>query len=280
MDSVGQRVAGWQRHPHELIVNAMQQQLATAAIGYGLRWANQAGALLRDLVYPPACAACGIAMQSSGGLCAACWSSVHFIEKPYCEIMGLPFSHDLGPGILSPEAIANPPPFDRLRSVAHHDGVARDLVHALKYRDRLDLAPMMAGWMRRAGGGAVTECDAIIPVPLHRSRLLSRKFNQSAELARQLAFQADKAYLPATLLRNKRTHQQVGLSATARQDNVRGAFSVRSGREADVFGRRIVLVDDVYTTGATVGSATRTLKRAGAADITVLTFARAFYGPI
>ncbi|WP_244564176.1 ComF family protein [Rhizobium sp. RU36D] len=244
-------------------------------MGFGLRGLAGAGRLLRDLVYPPACAACGIGTHKSGGLCSACWGSVEFIERPYCEVLGLPFSHDLGPGILSPEAIANPPEFDRLRSVARHEGIARDLVHALKYRDRLDLAPMMATWMMRAGGEALRESDVVMPVPLHRWRLLSRKFNQSAELARHLARLAGKPYLPATLLRRKRTHQQVGLSATARQENVRGAFAIAEGREADVFGRRVVLVDDVYTTGATVAAATRVLKRAGASEVTVLTFARA-----
>lgn len=253
----------------------MYQQFASDVVGFGLRHMAGAGRLLRDLVYPPSCAACGIGTYMSGGLCSACWGSVEFIERPYCEVLGLPFSHDLGPGILSPEAIANPPDFDRLRSVARHDGIARDLVHALKYRDRLDLAPMIATWMLRAAGEAIRQSDVIIPVPLHRWRLLSRKFNQSAELARHLARLADKPYLPATLLRRKRTQQQVGLSASARQDNVRGAFAIAEGREADVFGQRIVLVDDVYTTGATVGAATRILKRAGAVDVTVLTFARA-----
>nr|WP_183828550.1 ComF family protein [Rhizobium sp. BK377] len=231
--------------------------------------------MLADLVYPPACAACGISTAGHRGLCAECWSEIRFIERPYCEVLGLPFSHDLGAGILSAEAIANPPPFDRLRSAATHDHAVRNLVHGLKYRDRTDLAPMMAGWMLRASDGMVERCDAVIPVPLHRTRMVSRKFNQAAELARHLAKLAGKPLLPATLLRVKRTSQQVGLGVRAREDNVRGAFAVAAGRESDVFGKRIVLVDDVFTTGATVGAATRALRKAGAADITVLTFARA-----
>lgn len=254
----------------------MHQGGAFSIVGFGLRGLVQAGQALRDLLYPPACAACGIGVHESGGLCAACWSSAGFIERPYCEIMGVPFSHDLGKGIVSPEAIAHPPNFNRLRSVARHEGVVRDLVHALKYRDRLDLAPMMAGWMLRAGAELVSDCDAIVPIPLHRLRLLSRRFNQSAELARHLAALSDKPYLPASLLRRKRTQQQVGLSAVARLENLRGAFAVAPGREVDIFGRRILLVDDVYTTGATVNAAARILKRAGAEEVTVLTFARAF----
>ncbi len=228
-----------------------------------------------DLVFPPACAVCGVATGGHRGLCPKCWSGVRIIERPYCEVLGVPFSHDLGSGILSAEAIANPPPFDRLRAVALHDEAVRMLVHGLKYRDRTDLAPMMARWMLRAGDGTVERCDAILPVPLHRSRIFSRGFNQSAELARHLAGLSGRPLLPATLMRIRRTRQQVGLGARAREDNVRGAFAVAAGREADVAGKRVVLVDDVYTTGATVAAATRALRKAGAADITVLTFAMA-----
>lgn len=237
-------------------------------------------AALADFLYPPGCPGCGVATARHRSLCPKCWSSIRFIERPYCDVLGSPFSHDLGHGILSAEAIAHPPPFDRLRSVAAHDGVVRDLVHGLKYRDRTDLAPMMAGWMLRASDGAVERCDAISPVPLHRFRLLSRKYNQAAELARHLSRLSGKPLLAATLVRVRRTRQQVGLGAKAREDNVRGAFGIRKGREGDIFGKRIVLVDDVYTTGATVAAATRVLQKAGAADVTVLTFARALSEPI
>lgn len=182
--------------------------------------------------------------------------------------------------MLSAEAIANPPVFDRLRSVAVHEGIARDLVHDLKYRDRTDLAPMMARWMARAGAEALSNCDVVVSVPLHRTRLFSRKFNQSAELARNVAREWKKPFLPLALVRNKKTAQQVGLTANARTLNVRGAFIVPDAARAEVFGRRIVLVDDVFTTGATVSAATRALKKAGAREVSVLTFARVFSGPI
>lgn len=233
-----------------------------------------------DLVYPPVCAGCGVLLGSKASLCPHCWSKLAFIERPYCEVLGTPFSHDLGPGILSADAIANPPPFDRLRSVALYDDLARVLVHSLKYRDRTDLAPMMAQWMLRAGDGAVQAADVVVPVPLHRFRLIWRKFNQSAELARAVARLSGKPVLIDALRRTKRTRRQVGLGPRAREENVRGAFSLTpQGREA-LFGRCVVLIDDVYTTGATVAAATRTLKRAGVADVTVLTFARALAAPI
>ncbi|MBB5044812.1 ComF family protein [Shinella fusca] len=255
--------------------------LSTVPIRQGLarRLRGLAGAAL-DLVYPPACAGCGVLLGSGAGLCPGCWSKLAFIERPYCEVLGTPFSHDLGPGILSADAIANPPPFERLRSVALYDDLARNLVHSLKYRDRTDLAPMMAGWMLRAGDGAVEAADVIVPVPLHRLRLIWRKFNQAAELSRALAALSGTPVLIDAVRRTKRTRRQIGLSPRARAENVRSAFSVTpEGREA-LFGRRVVLVDDVYTTGATVAAVTRALKRAGAADVTVLTFARALPGPI
>ncbi|MDE1156927.1 MAG: ComF family protein [Neorhizobium sp.] len=230
---------------------------------------------LADLIYPPVCAGCGIRNGSHRALCPSCWATMRFVERPYCEVLGLPFSHDPGPGFLSAQAIADPPVFDRLRSVALYEGVARQLVQSLKYRDRTELAAMMALWMVRVGGGHVAACDGILPVPLHPARFLKRRFNQSAELSRQMAELAGRPHLPGALVRRKRTAQQVGLSARARLENVRAAFNIAEGHEDEVFGKRLVLVDDVFTTGATVSSATRALKRAGAADVTVLTFAMA-----
>jgi ComF family protein len=235
---------------------------------------------LADLVYPPSCPGCGVRALRHDALCPRCWAGIRFIERPFCDVLGLPFSHDLGAGILSAEAIAEPPVFDRQRSVAAHEGVVRQLVHGLKYRDRTDLANMMAGWMLRASDGWVAGCDAIVPLPLHRWRLAGRKFNQAAELARHLAVLSGRPLLPSALLRVKATRHQVGLGATARVDNLRGAFAVAEGRQSEVFGRRIVLVDDVYTTGATVSAAAKALKKAGAADVTVLTFAMALAPPI
>lgn len=258
----------------------MPGQIVQKALSVSVALPHGLAVLLRDIVFPPSCAHCHCRTGRHGALCPRCWSSMRFIERPFCEVLGTPFTHDPGPGMLSAAAIAHPPVFDRLRSVALHQGIARDLVHDLKYRDRTDLAPMMAGWMVRAGGEALGACDAVVAVPLHRTRLFSRKFNQSAELARHVARLSGKPFLPRALHRRKRTAQQVGLTANARALNVRGAFAVPESCLPDVFGRRIVLIDDVFTTGATVSAATRALKRAGAGEVTVLTFATAFSGPI
>ncbi len=254
MDEGAERRPGWR-----------ERLRATAFAGIGA---------IADLVYPPVCLGCGAMADRHGGLCAVCWQGVAFIEKPYCPILGTPFSHDMGEAIVSPEAIVDPPQFDRARAAVLYDGMARSLVQGLKYRDRTDLARTMAGWMLRASDGHIESCDAIVAVPLHRWRLMRRQFNQSAELARALARLSGRTFLPAALVRHRATRQQVGLGARQRQENVRGAFSVSEPGRAALFGRKVVLVDDVYTTGATVNAAARTLREAGVSDVTVLTFAR------
>jgi len=230
--------------------------------------------LAGDLIYPPTCLGCGALAQSTGGFCASCWRGLSLIEKPYCPILGTPFSHDMGATIVSAAAIADPPRFDRARAAVLYDGKARNLVHGLKYKDRTELARTMAGWMLRASDGHVEASDFLLAVPLHRWRLMHRKFNQSAELARALAALSGRRFLAGGLVRTRATRQQVGLGATQRQENVRGAFALTDAAKAAIFGHRVVLVDDVYTTGATVNAVAGVLKRAGVADVTVLTFAR------
>ncbi|MBA8881613.1 ComF family protein [Phyllobacterium myrsinacearum] len=226
------------------------------------------------LLFPPTCAECQSLVSQPGSLCAACWSKVRFIEKPYCPVLGIPFSHDLGADILSAEAIADPPPFHRARSVAVYEGAISTMVHRLKYSDRTDLGPWMAGWMARAGSELLAECDVIVPVPLHMRRFWFRRFNQSAELARHLGRISGKPFEPGALKRIKPTRQQVGLGHNERTANVRGAFKVLESQDIKVRGRNVLLIDDVYTTGATVKAATRALLRGGASRVDVLTFGR------
>jgi ComF family protein len=133
---------------------------------------------------------------------------------------------------------------------------------------------MLALWMVRAGGEILAECDAIIPVPLHSRRLLSRKFNQAAELAGHISQLSKKPMLAAAVRRTRNTEHQVGLGRTGRAENVRGAFKVTERGKLEITGKRIILIDDVYTTGATVSAMARAIRRAHAADISILTFAR------
>lgn len=237
-----------------------------------------AATALADVALPAQCLACQRHVARLGGLCPVCWGELQPIEKPYCARLGIPFAYDLGPGALSAEAIADPPPFDRLRAVAQFGDVARKLVHGLKYRDRTELARWMGAWMARAGAELAADADVVVPVPLHRWRLWLRRFNQSAALAQAVAAAIDRPFAPMALRRIRPTAQQVGLTAGERDRNVRGAFRVAAEHRAAIAGRRVLLVDDVYTTGATVGAATRALLRGGAARVDVLVFARVVRG--
>lgn len=230
------------------------------------------------ILFPPVCAGCRRHVAQPGVLCGACWPKLRLLEKPWCAVMGTPFIHDMGEGFLSAEAIADPPPFERARAAVAYSGVARQMVQGLKYQDRTDLAPWMARWMRRAGAELLAEAEVIVPVPLHWRRFLRRQFNQSAELGRALSHLSGVPFAPAAMRRVKLTRQQVGLERHEREDNVRAAFRVPPEQEIQIAGRRVLLIDDVYTTGATVRAATKALKRGGAGAVDVLTFARVLPG--
>ncbi|MDD9908872.1 MAG: ComF family protein [Ahrensia sp.] len=226
-----------------------------------------------DGLLPPSCMACDARTERPGSLCPSCWSAVSIIEPPYCAVLGVPFSHDLGVGVLSAQAIADPPPFETCRSVARYQGPARQLVHDLKFRDRTDLAPWMATLMLRAARENLQGDALVIPVPLHPTRLLSRRYNQAAELARHMAKSMRAEFRYDLLVRHRATKQQVGLLAKEREANMRGAFRIPKGMSVELKGRKVVLVDDVYTTGATMRACARVLKRAGASRIDCATFA-------
>jgi ComF family protein len=240
------------------------------------RHARRVGSAALDIVFPPSCLACRKAVAGHGVLCASCWRQVGFIEKPYCERLGTPFVYDLGvQGLQSPEAMANPPVYQRARAVARfEDGPVRALIHRLKYGDRMELARPLGLWMARAGAELLAEADLLVPVPLHRRRLIWRQFNQANALAEVIGRAAGKPVDPFALARVKRTVPQVGLTRSQRADNVQGAFKMPEVAAIAVAGRNVLLIDDVLTSGATLNAAARALLRGGAARVDVLVFAR------
>lgn len=230
--------------------------------------------LALDVALPPLCPSCREPLGDGVGLCASCWSKLSLIEPPYCARLGIPFAYDPGPGLLSMEAIAAPPAYDRARAAVRYDDIARALVLAFKFGDRLDLAPMMGRWMARAGRELLADADALLPVPLHWRRLWARRFNQAAALAGAISGISAVPVLHGGIKRVRATPQQVGLSKTERADNVQGAFRVPAEEKALIAGKRLVLIDDVLTSGATVDTCARALLRAGCAHVDVLVFAR------
>ncbi|SDT33802.1 ComF family protein [Bradyrhizobium canariense] len=234
---------------------------------------THAARLALDIALPTLCVACREPV-SGEGVCAECWSKLSFIAPPFCPRLGIPFVYDPGPELLSMEAIANPPAYSRARAAVRYDDVARTLVHALKYQDRTDLAPAMGRWMARAGRELLDEADVLIPVPLHWRRGWKRRYNQSGALARIIERQSGIKLASEALRRVRPTEQQIGLSRTQRASNVQGAFKVAPDRNGDIAGRRVVLIDDVLTSGATVDACARALLRAKAAQVDVLVFAR------
>jgi ComF family protein len=233
-----------------------------------------------DLVYPPTCIACRAATAVPHGLCPRCWAGMRFIERPYCERLGTPFAVDLDPGapLLSPAAAADPPAYARARAVARYEEAARRLVQRLKYEDAPELATAMGRMMARAGAGLLAEADVVVPVPLHPWRLWRRRFNQAMALGRVVARDAGAGARTLScepwLARVRRTRPQVGLSRAQRAENLQGAFRVPPEVRGLLSGRRVLLVDDVITTGATANAAARALLRGGARAVDVLAFAR------
>ncbi len=240
-------------------------------------WIAAAARTAANIVYPPTCLSCRAAIAEPDALCPKCWGQMGFIAWPYCDRLGTPFEHDIGERRLSREAVDDPPVFARARAVARfEDGPVRRLVHRLKYSDRGELARPMGAWMARAGAELLADCDVVTPMPLHRLRLWSRRYNQAAALAREAAKCANVAFEPALIERIKATKSQIGLTREMRAENVQGAFRARPG--APIKGRRIVLVDDVLTSGASANAASRALLRAGALRVDVLVFARVVAG--
>lgn len=241
-------------------------------------WLRRFGGLVLDQLYPPVCLHCDAPVVSADALCAQCWRGLWPITEPMCPVLGLPFEVTLGPEARSAEAIADPPPFERARSAFIYNDIARSIVSRFKYGDKPELAQFCARAMATACGEILEGNPVLVPVPLHRGRQWQRRYNQSTELCRALAQITGLDVEPLLVRRERRTVQQVGLSADQRARNVAGAFAVQSQVLAEMIGRRVVIVDDVITTGATVKALTRALKRVGIDQIDVISFARVVIG--
>ncbi|MCB2081766.1 MAG: ComF family protein [Hyphomicrobiales bacterium] len=227
-----------------------------------------------DILLPPRCLACGEHVQAQGELCSTCWHNIHFLADPLCQKCGTPLPSAELPSMHCGACLAETPPYDVARSALRYDEHSKHLITRYKYHDRTLTTERFAEWMIRTGESLLADADYITPVPLHYRRLISRRYNQSALLAQAIARRTRIPYLPMLLERTRYTIPQAGLSRNARQQNLKGAFRLhRSHTDTPFKGKKIVLVDDVLTTGETVSACTRALNRTGA-EVRVLTLAR------
>ena len=230
------------------------------------------GRALLDLILPPRALDHGAATQTPG-LSAEAWQQIRFLEAPVCDGCGAPFEHDLGEGVRCAACSSRPRVFSRARAACLYDDASRDLVLQLKHADRTELAGLLSNWLSRAAAELIEDSDLIAPVPMRPLRLLRRRYNQAAELARPLARRWRKPYAPQVLQRLK-DGGQAGKSASGRRRAVAGAFEVPERSKRLVEGRRVLVVDDVMTTGSTAEACARALLRAGARAVDLAVVAR------
>lgn len=232
------------------------------------RWALNA-------VMPPLCPLCRSPLGGQDGLCAECWVKLNFIAPPFCDACGTPLPFSIGPGQPCAACTEHTGAVVRVRAATVYDEGSKALILPLKHADRLDLAPLMARLMASAGRTVLEGADYLVPVPSHWTRLLSRRANQAAELCRALSQRTGVAYAPWALARARRTALQgTHGGVKGRLANVHGAFQVSSRAARQISRKRLVIVDDVWTTGATVNACGAALLASGAAQVSAITFAR------
>lgn len=226
------------------------------------------------LIFPPQCLSCGDPVQNEGGLCGPCWRDTPFILGLCCDLCGAPLPGASDVAVTCDDCRARDRPWVRGRAVMLYRGGGRRLVLGLKHADRLDLAPAMAGWMAARAGPLVQDDTLIAPVPAHWWRFFRRRYNQAAVLAQALAARMDRPVFPDLLVRRRATKAQDGMGPDARYANLADAITV-TPRHADALAcQRVLLVDDVMTSGATLDACARACLAAGAAEISVMVLAR------
>jgi len=229
---------------------------------------------LVDIVLPPRCIGSGEIVDIQGAISPKFWEELQFIDKPFCDKCSIPFSFDSGEGAICARCMDDMPYYDRSRSAVVYNDASRKVILNFKFNDKTHYALTFVPWMLRAGADILEDADYIIPVPLHQKKLRFRKFNQSAILAEEIAIRSNKKYLFDGLLRIRETTPQKGLNKKDRLKNISGAFAINQKYTEAIQGKNIIIVDDIFTTGATLNECAKVLKDAGANEVNVLAIAR------
>ena len=232
---------------------------------------------LINTILPPRCPFTGQIVDSQGTVSPEAWGGLSFITEPFCFACGFPFEFAVPKGggeNLCASCLADRPEFHKARAALVYNDASRDFILGFKHGDQTHAVVAMVPWLKNAGMGFWGNMDIILPVPLHRWRLLRRRYNQAALMGRAIAKATDGCFLADGLLRTRATQTQGHLNATARRKNVKSAFRVHPKRQERIKGKRVLLIDDVYTTGSTVRECAKVLIAAGAAEVSVLTLAR------
>ncbi len=227
---------------------------------------------LIDILMPGRCYICGQIIEGKSSLCPECYKKITFLSHQCCPVCGKPYLFPQEKEAICQNCLKEKPKLKRFRAVFTYDTYSRELILPFKHADRTDMAPFFSKLMFQTGQELIDDCDIIIPVPLHPRRLLKRKYNQAALLAQGIASLCQKKMLSNTLLRVINTKPQGHDNRRQRIKNVKNAFLVK--KEKDVYGKKILLIDDVYTTGATLNACAESLYAAGAKRVEGLTLAR------
>lgn len=228
-----------------------------------------------DTVLPPRCVVTGDPVEVQGMVAPGAWAALDFIARPFCETCGFPFDFDVtGEGALCASCLADPPSYGRARAALKYNDASRDMILGFKHADKTHAVRAFVPWLRRAGAEMLAQADLLVPVPLHPWRLIARRYNQAALMVQMLAQDIGISYVLDALLRVRATPSQGHLNAKERFKNVKRAFAIHPSRAGDIKGKIIILVDDVYTTGATAQECAQVLLKGGAAQVHVLTLAR------
>lgn len=227
-----------------------------------------------DTVLPPRCVITGEPVEAQGMIAPAAWADLDFVAAPFCETCGFPFDFEVDNGSLCATCLENPPDYETARAALKYNDASRGLILGFKHADKTHAVLAFTPWLKRTGADMLAQGHYIVPVPLHRWRLIARRYNQSALIAQALAKDTGIPVMLDALVRVRATQSQGHLKAKERFKNVKKAFDVNPRAVEKIKGKTIILVDDVYTTGATVGECTKVLLKHGAARVHVLTLAR------